>query len=142
MCATTGTRVTLAPVTKSAENPLFVEDKPWEGANRNTYPTAAFDSTDGKYKLWYNTNTRCAPNSHGGYGFCPHLGYNKDWLPTVMGEQRTATLYAESNDGLSWVKPSLGLVSWNGSTENSEFVDTGWFLSSVLFHEQGTFTAF
>ena len=45
--------VVFGPVEKSAKNPLFVEDKPWEGANRNTYPTATFDPSDKKYKLWY-----------------------------------------------------------------------------------------
>ena len=49
-------QVVFGPVTKSAKNPLFVEDKPWEGANRNTYPTATFDSSDKKYKLWYSAS--------------------------------------------------------------------------------------
>ena len=56
----------------------------------------------------------CMPGGPG-FGFCPHLGYNRDWLPSIMGEHRTATLYAESTDGLAFIKPNLGIVSWNGS---------------------------
>ena len=32
---------------------------------------------------------------------------------------------AESHDGLTFVKRSLGLVAWNGSTENNIVVDAG-----------------
>jgi hypothetical protein len=115
--------VVFGPVSKAKENPLFAEDQPWEGANRNTYPTAAYDPADRKYKLWYNSNTKCAlPRSAGN---CPHLGYPAKWLPAVMGEVRTATLYAESEDGLTFNKPNLGIVSWNGSTANNIVLDAG-----------------
>ena len=52
-----GAAVVLGPVTKAAANPLLMEDRPWEAANLNTYPSAALDPADGKVKLWYNTRT-------------------------------------------------------------------------------------
>jgi len=56
---------------------------------------------------------------------CPHLGYNAADLKWVEGKPGSATAYAESADGLTWVKPSLALVSWNGSTANNLVLDTG-----------------
>ena len=150
-----GVAVVFGTVTKAQHNPLFAEDHPWEAANRNTYPTAAWDASDQMYKVWYSepstppwrtrthavhradglvglcasaaladTNTMCMAGSRG-LGFCPHLGYNPTWLPSVMGEHRTATLYAESTDGLSFTKPNLGIVSWNGSKSNNIVLDAG-----------------
>ena len=58
---TVGAQVVIGPVTKSAKNPLFVEDRPWEGANRNTYPTATFDPSDKTYKLWYSASPHPRP---------------------------------------------------------------------------------
>jgi hypothetical protein len=46
---------------------------------------------------------------------CPHLGYPSSDLRWVEGHPSGGTLYAESTDGLKWIKPSLGLVDWNGS---------------------------
>ena len=56
---------------------------------------------------------------------CPHLGYPKEWLPALMGAHATGTLYAESTDGVLFVKPSLGIVEWNGSTANNIVLDAG-----------------
>ena len=118
--------VVYGPVEKATENPLLAEDRPWEAANKNTYPTAAWDPADRKYKVWYNSNIQCVqgkPNP--GPGFCPHLGYPAQWLPSIMGKERTATLYAESADGVAFLKPNLGVVSWNGSSENNIVLDAG-----------------
>lgn len=42
----------LQPVKKDSGNPFFGEDRPWDVAWWNTYPTIAYDKTDSKYKLW------------------------------------------------------------------------------------------
>jgi hypothetical protein len=50
------------------------------------------------------TPTKIANN-----GMCPHLGYN--YTSTKFdGTNLALTYYAESDDGVSWVKPELGLV--------------------------------
>ena len=50
------------------------------------------------------TPTKIADN-----GMCPHLGYN--YTSTKFdGTNLALTYYAESDDGVSWVKPELGLV--------------------------------
>ena len=50
--STEGLHVQLGPVTKDTANPFFGEDRPWDVAWWNTYPTIAYDPTDTKYKLW------------------------------------------------------------------------------------------
>ena len=82
-------------------NPVLPFDKPWEGSQeRGTgpylYGTVMWD--EGKLRMWYH----CYHRGHGAY-------FN---------------MYAESDDGLHWRKPSLGLVEFNGSTENNLVVTT------------------
>ena len=74
---------------KYAGNPVLPKDKPWEGWGPYVYGTALWD--EGKLKLWYNCIGK-------GSGFC---------------------CYAESSDGLNWVKPELGIVEREGSTANN-----------------------
>ena len=117
--------IVLGPVTKAAANPLLVEDRPWEAAWLNTYPTVAWDRTARKYKLWYNGLTSCPKGMYPGPGMCPRPNYPAAWLSAIDREQRTATFFAESDDGVRWIKPSLGVVAWNGSTANNIVVDAG-----------------
>eukprot|EP00039_Didymoeca_costata_P005899 m.85750 g.85750 ORF g.85750 m.85750 type:complete len:503 (-) comp13022_c0_seq1:21-1529(-) len=115
-----GCQVELGPVTKYENNPLFGEDKPWEMAWWNTYPTVAYDPHSALFKLWYNSNTNCSntrPN-----GMCPHLGYN---YTTPSGKPGSATLLATSKDGIHFDKPNLGQYSWQGSKNNNIVLDTG-----------------
>ena len=75
----------------------------------------------------YNGLSSCPEHMYPNPGMCPHRGYPARWrsASTQYAEMRTATFYAESTDGLRWTKPSLGLVSWNGSTDNNIVVDAG-----------------
>lgn len=76
---------------KHAANPVLVPEKPWEGGTVYLYGTVlpAEDSTG--YRMWYHS-----------------------W---AGGEYHN--LYAESADGLHWTKPNLGLVDYQGATENN-----------------------
>ena len=80
---------------KYAGNPVLKADtdKPWEGKN---YGTTVHGGTvmrdEGKLKLWYLGGRA----SHG-WRIC----------------------YAESQDGITWVKPALGIVEFNGNTDNN-----------------------
>src|SRR5690606_34341141 len=38
---------------------------------------------------------------------------------TKIGGQLTTACYAESKDGINWVKPNLGLIEFNGSKNNN-----------------------
>ena len=75
---------TIGAVTKHAANPLLVQDTPWEPRLDNGYPNLVPPGPDSpSWQLWY--------------GDC------------VKGCGTQILLYANSTDGLTWQKPSLGL---------------------------------
>ena len=79
------------------ETPLVWPDRPWESFI-NAYTTLFED--DGRYRLYYE---------------CYHY-------PSVQSEGddlKAMLAYAESTDGVNWVKPTIGTVSVDGSTENN-----------------------
>ena len=45
-------------------------------------------------------------------------------LGSVGNGAETGSCYATSTDGIGWTKPSLGVVSWNGSTANNIVMQT------------------
>ena len=128
-----GVGVQLGPVTKDPKSPFFGEDEPWDVAWWNTYPTAAYDPKEKKYKLWYDGvgDCGCAKGkktctvADGGLstaGMCPHLKYN---YSTTFGKGGPGfTYYAESTDGVTWTKPSLGQVEFGGSKANNIVLST------------------
>jgi hypothetical protein len=70
-------------------NPIIRRDKPWEGWGPYVYGTVM--RHDGKLKMWYQ----------------------------VLGKDSADVCYAESQDGLTWVKPDLGIVEFNGAKQNN-----------------------
>ncbi|MBS10590.1 MAG: hypothetical protein CME19_03170 [Gemmatimonadetes bacterium] len=76
--------------------PVLVADKPWEAQGIGAYNTVIREA-DGQFRLWYAAQM-------------------KSGLPQE-GAVRLA--YAESEDGIHWTKPKLGLVSFQGSTANN-----------------------
>ena len=78
------------------ENPILVVDKPWEGTSMH-YVAAWRNPRTGLFRMWYLT-------SDGGAKIVP-------------GETpRISTMcYAESQDGVRWQKPNVGLVDHAGS---------------------------
>ena len=77
-------------------NPVLRADRPWERGGSYSgpylYGTVMWDQ--GKLRMWYHLH------HHGAY-------YNA---------------YAESADGLSWTKPNLGLIEYDGSTDNNLYL--------------------
>ena len=79
-------------VLEKPDEPFFFRDKPWE-ANGIGGITMLLE--DGIYRLWYE--------SWGG-----------EYSDTSL-----LLCYAESRDGVHFEKPSLGLIAFNGSTDNN-----------------------
>ena len=112
-------RLAVGTVTKHPANPLFGEDKPWEPRFDNLYPNVLYDKDNGLYKCWYNLfivdkameSTRREDRIPGTYNRT--LGRQKRPL------RLNGVAYAESQDGISWRKPSLDTVDFRGSTENN-----------------------
>lgn len=75
---------------------VLVNDRPWERLSLGSYNTV-FREADGRFRIWYD-------------------GAIKGGLPQE-GARRLC--YAESEDGIHWEKPSLGLIEFEGSKENN-----------------------
>ncbi len=75
--------------------PILVNDKPWEKDILGAYVSIVRDG--GNYRLWYEGY----PDYHG------------------SSDGQTVLCYAESTDGMHWVKPALHMVEWQGSTDNN-----------------------
>jgi len=89
---------------KAAKHPrrLFAEDKPWERRIDNGYPNVHHDpSQKPPFKLWYDCCIEVSANNR------------------CNGMDEKAMLYAESDDGINWRKPSLGLEHYHGSAANN-----------------------
>ena len=77
-------------------DPVLIADHPWEREGVSDYNTV-FREKDGRFRMWY--------------GAAMHRG-----LPR---EGAIRLCYAESDDGIHWDKPSLGLVTFQGSKDNN-----------------------
>jgi hypothetical protein len=80
---------------KYSNNPIIKSDVPWE-ENPYCFGTVLYDDEDSVFKFWYQS-------------------YNN----TKTIKERTPILYSTSTDGINWVRPNLGIIDYNGSTDNN-----------------------
>lgn len=80
----------------------LIPDQPWENAALNWFSVI---EDHGKYRMWYEC-------------------YDIEGWPT---SDDTSFCYAESQDGVHWVKPDLGRTTYHGSRKNN-----------ILFRQIGT----
>ncbi len=97
----------LHAIQKHPDNPLIVPDQPWEGQSVLLYGAVIRDPTSGRFRMWY-------------------LAWGKHI------DQPTFICYAESDDGLTWIKPNLGLVDYQGSKDNNILMP-GWSQTTVHY---------
>ena len=96
LAAQTGLSRVLHAASKHPANPVLAPEKPWE--QEHTYVSSVLrDASTGRYRLWY-----CVLHEGGGSDPSARL-----------------PCYAESDDGVHWLRPSLGLVEYQGSKDNS-----------------------
>jgi hypothetical protein len=134
-----GVTRTLHPGVKHAAPVMAPDaDKPWEHGGEDQsrrvhlYGTVMYDAAVRKYRMWYMC--RMGPRSPGQGHHVPGLYIPRaDRNPsTHMGAERDAhgrkfldndrgdlTCYAESDDGLTWTKPNLGIFEFDGSLDNN-----------------------
>jgi len=139
IASTQGVTRTLHPGVK-LPSPVLApdEDKPWEhgGLDQSRrvhlYGTVMCDDAVAKYRMWYMC--RMGPRSQDQAHHVPglyiprsdrnpstHLGaerdaYGRKFLENDRGD---LTCYAESDDGLTWTKPNLGIFEFDGSRDNN-----------------------
>ncbi len=96
LCAWYNVRRVQGVLQKHPDNPLLEADAPWEETARKSWGiqlgTAIYDAQDQKFKIWYQIEQ--------------HTGGN-------------VAAYAESQDGVKWVRPHLELVRYQGTMQNN-----------------------
>lgn len=93
-------KLRMHPAIKTGERTLE-PDQPWENASLNWFSVLQHE---GEFRMWYEC-------------------YDVEGWPTTND---TSFCYAESTDGINWVKPNLGLFNYHGSRSNN-----------ILFREIG-----
>ena len=89
----------VVPLQRCPENPVLFKEHPWEGTGPHAGGSVLIDPRDGLFKMWYSVWNKQAY-------------YNKERFSYNM-------CYAESQDGIFWVKPTIGVFNYNGDTENN-----------------------
>ena len=119
-------QIKLGKVKKYLNNPLFGEDKPWEVRFDNLYANVWYNPVRfiGKpFRLWYNPfivdhSTSDTPEEEklpGNYReFLREMSIKFGREHRVMG-----VCYAESEDGIHWEKPNLGIYSHKDSKDTN-----------------------
>jgi hypothetical protein len=106
---TENAQLVIGKVQKHRANPLFAEDRPWEKRFDNLYANVMFDEEDGIYKCWYSPFII----DESALGMTLAARRQKRYDPPRNREM--AICYATSKDGITWVKPELGMVEYEGS---------------------------
>lgn len=102
-----------------ANNPFFREDffsdppRKWEVRYDNAYPNVIYDPEARLYRLYYTLIVKDTVSEQTSL----EQRAKQDYVPTPG--RVVAMAYAQSQDGVHWEKPSLGMVSFQGSTDNN-----------------------
>ena len=88
-----------APLVKHPSNPLITKTGEWEGSGPHMGGSALFDPSDNLFKMWYTVFNR-------------HNYDNR--LPFSYN-----VAYAESEDGITWRKPALGVFEHPADSQNN-----------------------
>ena len=109
--------------------PLLMEDRPWEHTFLNMFPSIWYDSRLSKYRVWYWAAVECNgtacpkdPTARpAGTGMCDDADSAPPGMPRGASFRpfSAAILYAESEDGIVFTKPSLNLTALGGSKDNN-----------------------
>lgn len=110
---TRNAELALGVLSKYSGNPLFGEDRPWEMRFDNLYANVIHDDEEQLYKCWYSPFIV----DHSSKGMTSQQRRQVKYRAPPNREM--AICYATSKDGLTWIKPELGLVDYEGSKANN-----------------------
>lgn len=113
-------RIDVNQIRKDRENnPLFTEEyfseppKKWEVRYDNSYPNIIYDSKYKIYRCYYTCITYDESVANTPLSARVHTKY------VPRGNRITSLCYAESTDGIHFVKPNLGKVEFEGNCDNN-----------------------
>jgi hypothetical protein len=109
--------LTLNPPQRDAD-PVIRPDQPWESVGIFGDSCASVVDDDGKVRLWYAAPYPAAAN--GGPVLTPAeiKGMDEKTLNDARSAARLLLCYAESDDGVHFTKPPLGLIDYEGNPTN------------------------
>ena len=105
------TRPLLNPARKAEENPVLRPERPWEGTGL-TVRNVTYDEDERVFKMWYTGRTLKA-----------HRGDKEIIITGEHADPPPVNCLAVSDDGVSWERPVLGHVEFDGSRENNILPD-------------------
>ena len=88
---------------KKEPNPILQPHMPWETAGSSAFHAVLRDRLSGRFRLWYRASIGGADRPAG----------------ETNELERHFLCYAESDDGLTWDRPSLRRFSFAGCLENN-----------------------
>ena len=87
-------------------NPVLQPEHPWESGVVHHQGTVLYDDQEGIFKFWYHAR--------------PDFKERPWHIDGVrFGGYRSFLCYATSRDGVTWQRPKLGQVDFEGSTDNN-----------------------
>jgi hypothetical protein len=91
---------------------IIIADKPWESFIVNAWVTVMED--EGRVRMWYEAYSAETPS-----------------------DTQARLCYAESQDGIHFTKPELGLIEFRGSEKNNIVFDgkPGWYHGGTVFKD-------
>ena len=107
----TNARQGLNPAIKVDDNPILRPERPWEGTHMRPLKVI-FDPQDEIFRMWYGSADIAVRMENGQ----PVRGGDSGLL---LDSRNEVTCLATSKDGVDWHRPSLGLVEFDGSTDNN-----------------------
>jgi len=117
-----GSTFVLGPVDKHPGGAMIKEEREYEMRFDNMQPNIWHDPVPQagrkQWRAWYSAFTTCSkPKAE--VPFCNNAPQKCGTTNQIGGARGSGFLYAESDDGISWTKPNLGIQTWKNSTDNN-----------------------
>jgi hypothetical protein len=132
-------KLVLGKVTKHPVGAMIKEERDYEMRFDNMQPNVWHDPKykGGKWRAWYSAFTSCSkPKTT--IPYCNNA-------PQTCGSRSNGSkasrgsglLYAESDDGITWTKPNLGMTEWKGSKDNN-LIELSGMTTQIYLDEDTT----
>lgn len=119
-----GVRRVLGQPIKEA-GPILIADRPWETEGLQGLRSVFWDVEEATFKLWYRASAPRQPIQPAS------LEVSAETSERDQPAIQTFLCYAESQDGVTWSKPPLGLYEYAGSRDNNILRSVG--NASIVF---------
>ena len=111
----------LGQVEKSPHGAMIKEEREYEMRFDNMQPNVWYDPAEQpgrkKWRAWYSAFTTCSKDKST-VPFCNNAPQQCGTTNQKGGSRGSGFLYAESDDGVTWEKPALGLQKFKGQDTN------------------------